>query len=150
MIAHRLQKEDNSPTSIAINMILIAEFLVCIIFIIHQLTKRLNCNLRVYYSCLLTHCILLIFFFLDSFIHYSGFLYDLLYFGANIFIENSINLMIFEWLRIIILSKFSSKGKKKLFLDLSFYLVIGLNLMWWLLFGSLILVSYKDSINFTV
>ena len=151
MIAHRLQKEDDSAASIAISMALVAEFLVCIVFIILQLAKRLNCNLRGYYLSLLLHCILLIFFLLDCFIHYSGFIYDLLYFGANIFIENSINLMIFEWIRIIILSKFEFMREKKIHhLHLSFYLIISMNLMWWFLFGSLILISYLDNVNFTV
>lgn len=130
-----------STVEVVIYVVLLIEFILCIIGVSYQISLKLTKNLKVFYLCLLVHCVLMVGYFFDPFVEYSGITCAMLYFSANIFIENSINLMIFEWVKIIILSKTQALVTKRLHLELFSYLILCLNIFWWVVFAVLIIIS---------
>ncbi|OMJ69366.1 hypothetical protein SteCoe_32930 [Stentor coeruleus] len=121
--------------------ILIFEYAICAVINVLLLKQKMTYNLTAFYFFLLLQCFLIEVFFIEYFIPYPKAIYTSFYFASDLLLSTSINCMVYEWLKIVILSKNIIISDKGYLINKGFYLILIITLVLWLFFFIFIIVA---------
>lgn len=114
--------------------VVMLEYAVCILLNVLQFIRRMNNNLVAFYVFLLVQSVLIE-------VYFSGHFFDkfttertVVFFASDMFLATSINSMVYEWLRIVILSKSVITSQKRKMINKSFFTILFITVFLWLIF----------------
>ncbi|OMJ82563.1 hypothetical protein SteCoe_16729 [Stentor coeruleus] len=110
------------------------EYGVCILLNVLVFVRRMNNNLVAFYLFLLVQSVLIEVYFFGYFSGDFNVVRTIAFFASDMFLLTSINSMVYEWLRIVILSKSVITSHKKKMINKSFFTILFITIFLWILF----------------
>jgi hypothetical protein len=127
--------------------IVMFEYAVCILLNVLQFIRRMNNNLVAFYVFLLVQSVLIE-------VYFSGHFFDsfttertVIFFASDMFLSTSINTMVYEWLRIVILSKSVRTSQKRKMINKSFFTILFTTVFLWVIFLVFIFIGVWTNLS---
>ncbi|OMJ77369.1 hypothetical protein SteCoe_23067 [Stentor coeruleus] len=114
--------------------IVMLEYAVCILLNVLQFIRRMNNNLVAFYLFLLIQSVLIEIYFSGHFLGSFTIGKTVMFFASDMFLSTSINSMVYEWLRIVILSKSVITNLKRKMINKSFFTILFISIFLWIIF----------------
>lgn len=138
----------NSLATMVVNIIVMTEYAGCVFLNVLLLVRKMTYNLTFFYLFLLLQSLCIEIYFFGYFYDYSLSVRTVMYFASDMFLSTSINFMVYEWFKIVILSKSILFIDKRYLIRKGFYILMFVTLFLWIAFVASIFIGVWTKAKF--